>query len=253
MAITQLLWDEPGDTWDSGLTWDAGDSPNPGNVAPYLDLVTSEHNLKPDFMAMLEQVFQPLADNKAVCDAMTVLFDIDTAKGLQLDAIGLWVGRSRRLKVPITGVYFTFNTGPGFNQGIFRGPYSPADSLIDLPDASYRTLLKATIAANHWDGTVVGATEAYAIVFGPAGYQMLIVDHQNMTMEVILGGPVPDAVTLALLLGGYLNLKPSGVRVTNYIVSANSTKKIFAFNAPPLSPVVGGFNVAAFGKHHEGP
>lgn len=248
-----LYWDGIGQDWDSGLTWDAGQAGgNPGDVQKYLDLITSEHNKQPNYMAMLAAVFQPLADSEAVANGMAVLFDIDTALGLQLDIIGLWVGRSRFLTVPITGVFFTFNTGPGFNLGILRGRFDQTNELSRLPDEQYRTLLKATIAANHWNGTVPGATAAYAIVFGPLGYQMLIVDHQDMTMTVILGGPVPDALTLALLLGGYLSLKPMGVRITDYVVSANSSKKIFAFNAPPTSPILGGFNVGAFATHYLG-
>lgn len=247
-----LYWDSIGLTWDSGLTWDAGDSPNPGDVQPYLDLVTSEHNQKPKFMEMLAEYLQPLADGKAVMDGMVVLFDIDSALGQQLDMIGLWIGRTRELAVPITDVYFTFNTGPGFNQGILRNQFSPTNELLVLPDEQYRTLLKATIAANHWDGTIIGAYEAYAIVFGPGGYTMLIIDYQDMTMDVMLGGPVPDAVTLALLLGGYLSLKPVGVRINRYIVSANPDKKIFTFNAPPDSPIIGGFNVGAFATIYQG-
>lgn len=249
----ELLWDQPGETWDSDLTWDAGQAGgNPGDVDKYLNLVTSEHNKKPNFMAMLQTFLQPVADGEAVADALTVMFDIDTAQGVQLDMIGLWVGRSRFLSVPITGAFFTFNTGPGFGVGIFKGRFDVGNELVRLPDEQYRTLLKATIAANHWDGTIVGATEAYAIAFGPGGYTTLLIDHQNMTMTVVLGGPPPDAVTLALLLGGYLSLKPVGVRISEYIVSANATKKIFTFNAPATSPVIGGFNVAAFAKHYEG-
>lgn len=249
----ELDWDQPDNTWDSGLTWDAGQSGGtPGDVQPYLDKVTSEHNKQPNYMAMLALLLQPLADGKAVADSLVTLFSVDAALGIQLDAIGVWVGRSRYLSVPITGVFFTFNTGPGFNRGIFKGKYSNGNELVALPDEQYRTLLKATIAANHWDGTVVGATEAYAIVFGPRGYSMVIVDHQNMSMTVVLGGPIPDAVTLALLVGGYLNLKPAGVRVDSYVVSANPNKKIFCFNAPPSSPVLGGFNVGAFATHYPG-
>lgn len=247
-----LHWDQPDLTWDSGLTWDAGDSPNPGDVTPYLNLVTSEHRYKPKFIAMLTEYLQPIADGVAVANSLVTMFDIDTALGLQLDIIGLWVGRSRSLSVPISDVYFAFDDGPGFDSGILRGVFDPQTQLLFLPDAQYRTLLKATIAANHWDGTIFGAYEAYAIMFGPGGYTMLIIDFQDMSMDLVLGGPVPDAVTLALFLGGYLSLKPVGVRVRNYIVSANSSAKIFMFDAGPDSPLVGGFDTSAFPSYYPG-
>lgn len=245
-------WDSPNITWDSGLTWDAGQSPNPGDVTPYLNLVTSEHRYKPNYIAMLTEFLQPIADGIAVANSLVPMFDIDTAEGQQLDAVGLWVGVSRYLSVPITDVYLTFDDGPGLDMGIFWGPFEPINELIALPDASYRILLYATVAANHWDGTIGGAYEAYAIIFGPGGYRLVIVDNQDMSMDLILSGPIPDAVTLALFRGGYLSLKPVGVRVRNYIVSANPAAKIFMFDAAPDSPAVGGFDTAAFPTFYEG-
>jgi hypothetical protein len=177
-----LHWDQPDNTWDSGITWDAGDSPNPGDVTPYLNLITSEHRQRPDYIAMLSGVFQPLVDGVTVARSLNTLFDIDNAEGVQLDAIGVWVGRSRNLSVPLENVYFQFDTGPGFDMGILRGPFDPLTTLFVLPDDQYRILLYATIAANHWDGTIPGAYNAYAIAFGPRGFTMLIIDNQDMTM-----------------------------------------------------------------------
>ena len=247
-----LNWDQPGQYWDSDLTWDAGQSPNPGNVQPYLDLVTSEHNKQPDYLKFLCALLQPMADGQAVANGLVSLFDIDTAEGLQLDIIGLWVGRSRYLSVPLTGVYFTFDDGPGFDRGSLRGRFDPLNYLVVLPDHYYRLLLYATVAANHWDGSVPGAYAAYAIMFAPSGYQLAIIDNQDMTMDLVLYGPTPDAITLALFLGGYLDLKPVGVRVRNYIVSVNPDAKIFAFDVSPSSPIFGGFDVGAFPKFYEG-
>lgn len=246
-----LDWDTPGLTWDSGITWDAGQSPNPGNAHPYLDLVTSEHNQKPNYMAMLEAFLQPLADGQAVSDSLVTLFDIDTAVGIQLDIIGLWVGRSRYLTVPITGIYFTFDDGPGFDSGILRGRFDPLNYLVALPDQYYRLLLYATVAANHWDGSIPGAYEAYALVFGPIGYFIAIVDRQDMSMDIVLIGPEPDAVTKALFLGGYLSLKPVGVRVNNYIIS-DGPGPVFMFDVRPDTPHLGGFDVGAFPNFYEG-
>lgn len=246
-------WDNPFSHWDDGETYDAGQSGgNPGNVQPYLDLITSEHNKLPKFMAMVEGLLRPFADALAVAQSLRTIYDVDSCGGMQLDAVGVWVGRSRQLTIPITDVYFAFNTGPGFNKGIFKLPNSPLGNVILLPDDQYRTLLKATIAANHWDGTVTGAYEAYRIIFGPLGYAMIILDRQDMSMDEVLAGPVPDALTLQLFLQGYLSLKPAGVRVRNRIVSANSSAKIFAFNAPADSPSLGGFNTSAFPTFYPG-
>ncbi len=247
-------WDQPGAQWDSGLQWDINSMPGIGDPTPWLNLIVAPHRNKPKFMAMMRVILQPLADVLANLSKMiNVDFDIDQAIGAQLDIIGLWVGRSRKLSVPITGVFFTFDTGPGFDIGIFRGPLDPKTYLASLPDPQYRILLYATIAANNWDGTIEGAYNAYAIIFAPLGFTMLIVDYQDMSMDMILGGPVPDVLTKAIFEGGYLNLKPATVRIRNYITSANANKKIFTFDAPPDSPIIGGFDVAAFANFTPGP
>jgi hypothetical protein len=223
-----------------------------GDVTPYLNLITSEHRDKPKYIAIMTAFLQPMADGLSVADMLVTLFDVDAADGVQLDAIGLWVGRSRNLTVPITGVYFTFDTGPGFDQGIFKGPFDPSSGLVALPDAQYRTLLKATIAANHWDGTIESAYAAYDIVFGPLGFQIFIVDNQDMSMDLILAGGVPDALTLALFTGGYLSLKPSGVRIAEY-VTPGVPGPIFMFDAPVDLPFRAGFDQGAFANITEGP
>lgn len=218
----------------------------PADPSLYLNRITSEHNQQPDFIAFLTALLQPLVDQLEInsTDLMTA-FDLDTAVGVQLDAVGVWIGRSRQLSVPITGVYFTFDIGPGFDKGIFRGPFDPPDSIVSLPDDQYRILLYATVAANHWDGTIPGAYAAYAIIFGPGGYVLMIRDWQDMSMDLILAGPVPDALTLALFEGGYLSLKPVGVRIRDYI-SPGVPGKMFMFDAPPSSPYFAGFDKGAF-------
>lgn len=213
-----LDWDT-GLLWDSGITWDADSGPNPGDVTPYLDLVTSQHRDKPKFIAMLTALLQPVADGLFIARSLNSIFDLDTALGIQLDAIGLWVGRSRYLTEAISNVFFTFDTGPGFDLGLLMGEFEPTTQLVRLPDEQYRTLLRATIAANHWDGTTTGAYAAYEIIFAPLGYTIVITDYQDMSMDLHIFGPTPDALTQALFVGGYLSLIPAGVRVRNYLIN----------------------------------
>lgn len=244
--MPEAQWDSPFGAWDDSQTWDAGTAPNLGDVTPYLNRITSKHNQQPDYIAFLTGILQPLADALALAKGdLLTCFDLDTAVGVQLDQVGLWIGRTRQLAVPISNVYFTLDTGPGCDKGILRGPFDPKTQLLQLPDAQYRTLLYATVAANHWDGTIIGAHNAYAIIFGPGGFSLLIRDLGNMSMDLILGGPIPDAVTLALFTGGYLSLKPAGVRINRYIVSDNSNAPIFMLDAKP-SQFVAGLDVGAF-------
>ena len=191
-----------------------------GSIEPYLSLITSEHADKPNFNAVMSLLLQPLADIKAQILALPGLFDLDVAVGQQLDFVGQWVGVSRYLQVPITDVYFSFDTvGLGFDEGTWWAPPAPLTQLDILPDDAYRTLLRARIASNNWDGTVPGAYSVWNILFAGTGYTIQITDNQDMTIDYNLVGPTPDALTLALYEGGYLSLKPAGVEITSYKVN----------------------------------
>jgi hypothetical protein len=181
----------------------------------YTGLVTSEHNQRPNFMAMIAVQVQAYVDNINLLRNFQALFDIDLAAGQQLDMIGVWVGASRNISIPLTGVYFSFNTvGLGFNQGTWLGIGDSTSGLTTLSDDQYRLLLKAKIASNHWDGTVPGAYAIWAIVFQFEPFTILIQDNQDMTMQFTLVGTNIPAVTKALLTNGLIALIPAGVSAT---------------------------------------
>lgn len=214
-------------------------------LTDYTSLITSEHADKPKFMAMVSLLAQWGVDRRNMLASIPGLFDIDSAVGQQLDFIGEWVGVKRTLSVPLSGVYFSFDTsGVGFDQGTWLGPYDPTTGLVSLPDDQYRILLYATIAANNWDGTVPGAYTAWNTIFQPLGYSVLISDNQDMTMSIVLVGPTPDAVTLALFTGGYLNLRPAGVGITNYYLPSVPDSPVFGFDVENTS--IAGFDVGGW-------
>lgn len=243
MAIELQNWDQGGN-WDQGFQWDVNLPPSFGDVTPYLNLITSEHAKAPKYIEMLKSLLQPLADNIANIATMPGLFDLDTSVGDQEDKTGEWIGRTRFLSIPLAGVYFSFDEdGVGFDEGTWQGRFDPNSGLLELPDENYRILLKATVAANQWDGTVPGAYAAYAILFGPEGISILIFDNQDMTIDLGFVGPTPDAVTLGLLTGGYLNLRPAGVKVNGYWVPT-APGPLFGFDAENDS--ISGFDVGSW-------
>lgn len=214
-------------------------------LTDYTSLITSEHQSAPKYMAMVSLLAQWGVDRRNVLASIPGLFDVDNAVGQQLDWTGQWIGQSRNLKVPLTGVYFSFDTaGVGFDQGTWFGPFNPTTGIVSLPDDSYRTLLYATIAANNWDGTVPGAYSAWNTIFQPLGYQILIQDNQDMSMDIALIGPTPDAVTLALFTGGYLNLRPAGVLLNTYYTQSVPNAPVFGFDIENSS--ISGFDVGAW-------
>ncbi len=218
-----------------------------GDITSYLALVTSEHDDKPNFLATLSALVQPAADNVSLLASLVQAFDLDVAVGVQLDAAGEWVGRSRYLTIPLTGVYFSLDiAGVGFDQGAWLGPYDPVSGLTALHDDAYRTLLRAKILANKWDGTIPDAYAAWAVVFGSTGYQVIIEDFCDMTMLIGLVGNILDAVTMALLTGGYLSLRPAGVRITAYAFPTVANTPLFGFDVENIN--IAGFEVGGFAQ-----
>lgn len=194
----------------------------------YLNLITSEHREKPNFVSTVSASVDPLVSLQNVLAKMPLNFDIDTAIGKQLDILGIWIGRSRYIKTPLVGVYFTFDDtiGDGWDSGVWQGPFDPTSGLVSLPDENYRTLLKAKIAANHWNGSIPDAYKIWTTVFSDS--IILIQDNQNMSMTVGIISSNFNAIDVALLTGGYIPLKPEGVRIAGYLVSPGP---MFAFDA----------------------
>jgi len=216
------------------------------DIKNYLNLITSEHADKPKFNAMMQLLVQPLVDLQNLMATFPLLYDIDVAVGQQLDQVGKWIGVSRVLKIPLSGVYFSFDiVGVGFDQGTWYGPFDPLTSLVSLGDEPYRNLLRAKILANQWDGTISGAYAAYNQLFSESGTTILIFDGCDMSIALAILGTVPDPVTLSLFTTQVLPLKPAGVQITGYYVPSIPGDPYFGFDVQ--NSAVSGFDHGAWG------
>jgi len=183
-------------------------------IEDYTSLITSQHSDKPKFLTLVESVISPILDTQNL--PWSDEYDVDTATGVSLDYIGEWVGISRDLDIPISGVYFEWGgtDATGWGSGVWKGVFDPDTGIISLPDDSYRTVIKMKIASNSWDGTV---ESAYAIWRGVLQNSIIIIeDHQDMSMSISISGTALSAIDEALLRNGYLTLKPIGVRIRSY-------------------------------------
>lgn len=204
----------------------------------YLSLITSEHRGKEKFEATVVAGVSPFSKLQAVMQGLPADFDIDQAVGVQLDAVGAWIGRSRRIDTPLVGVYFAWDdlASDGWESGIWKGPFDPDSGLVDLPDDAYRVLLKAKIVANSWDGTIPGAYAIWAAVF--TNPQLVIQDNQDMSMVVGIAGQPLSIVDQALLTNGYISLKPAGVRMQYYAI-APAAGSLFAWDVEATDALAG--------------
>ncbi|MBC2659821.1 DUF2612 domain-containing protein [Pseudomonas sp. MSSRFD41] len=214
-------------------------------ITDYTGKITSEHLDRPKYMAMVQAVSQCFLDSGNASEILPTVFDLDIAIGVQLDTVGEWVGVSRNIKTPLSGIYFALDTpGLGFDEGAWRGPFDPDSGITVLDDETYRTLIRAKIGANHWDGTLEQSRAILDLVFDNDTF-VFIQDNQDMTMTVGVVGKQPTALQLALLTGGHIPIKPQSVGISYYIIPTGEGP-LFGFDVD--NQYVAGFNKGSWGK-----
>ena len=159
------------------------------NTNQYTDLIAGAHRNKEKFTEWVYTLTEPLNQAREKLIEMQTQFDVETAVGDQLDAVGARVGISRIMPVKLTGVYFALDDdgGVGLDLGIWKGAFDPDDGLISLDDPTYRAVIKSKILMNHWDGMNETLPDFINGVFGYFGVSGKVVDLQDLeTMQVAL-------------------------------------------------------------------
>lgn len=185
-------------------------------MSKYTELITNYHAGKPKFSAHVDLSTRPLTDVSTALQGLITAFDIDRAVGAQLDVLGEWIGRTRIVSQPISGVYFSFDTdGLGWDQGVWQGAYDPDAGFTSLSDDTYRIVLKAKIAINNWNGQNDTLPPILETALAGSGLKMQIVDNQDMTISVWVFPEVDISLVslelLAAIKQGYLTVKAAGV------------------------------------------
>lgn len=170
------------------------------DINRYLNLITSQHRQQPKFIAWLGAPLTIADDYATLINEFLEDFDLETAIGAQLDMLGEVVGVSRTVSFEPSG-------------GV-----SPK-----LDDDVYRSVIKAKIAKNQWDGTITGLVEIYKSIFPET--VMLIQDYQTMNVTITLLG-AGSTLQQELTANGYFVPKAEGVNYT-YVFA---TDVIFAFD-----------------------
>lgn len=224
-------------------------------MSKYTELITNYHATKPKFFDHIDLSTRPLIDISTATRGLVSAFDIDTAVGVQLDILGLWIGRSRIVSQPISGVYFSLDIdGLGFDQGVWQGPYDPNSGYTTLSDETYRIILKAKIAINNWDGRNDSLPPILDAALEGSGLKMQIVDNQDMTISIWVF-PETDISNVSLELiaairQGYLTVKAAGVWGGSIEIPAVETpsegNRFFGFDMD--NEYIAGFDDGSWGE-----
>ena len=170
-------------------------------ISSYLGLITSQYQNSPKFLEWLTSALQVFNDISTCADMMPTYFDLDSAVGVQLDAIGSLLGQLRVL------------------------PFQPSDgSAALLDDVNYRKILKLKTLTNYWDGTQDGIYEAWATVFPDVS--LVITDHQDMSAIVTFTGSLSQIV-IDMIQNDLVIPRPEGV---NYGFGEIENIAIFSYD-----------------------
>lgn len=215
-------------------------------LSTYLDKLPAFNRDKPNFVAVLTTLLQPLVDERDSIEALIAKYDVEAAEGAQLDVIGQWVGFGRRVRIPLEGVYFSLDIeGLGLDQGVWLGPEDPETVLAELPDDVYRAVLLAKIAANYWDGTREELQAICTQFFQTASptARVFVIDNFDMTMTVGIAGAIPGTVFMRIFLDLHVPMPPAAVG-SNLIVTTEDGTPIFGFDIE--NDYVSGFDSGAW-------
>lgn len=213
-------------------------------MSKYTEKITNYHATKPLFEQHIDLITRPFTDIVKAQENFIREFDLDKAVGVQLDVVGEWVGRGRNVSVPITNVYFSWDTeGLGWDQGSWKGPFDPDAGFTQLSDDVYRMVLKAQIAINTWDGTIGHLEDILEIIFAGSSIDMQIIDNQDMSITInaiaINGIANTSAELISVIKSGELNIKAGGVRVKSLNV-IDPAHPLFGFDTQ--STVITGYD-----------
>ncbi len=176
--------------------WLPAQAPTGGSF-DYTTLITSEHNQQPNFVALVGALANSIGAIRDVAASLPAAFDLDLAFGIQLDILGLWIGQPRLVPNVITPGFFGFQDtygAAGFGEltnpsigGQFWDLGTPFSGSVQLNDAQYRTVLRAKIISNQFNGTAAELVLAIDDVFQATAS---IQDAGNLAINLTVSTPV---------------------------------------------------------------
>lgn len=170
----------------------------------YLNLITSEHRVRPKYIAYVSALLKIAGDVEDLLASMSQYFILDSAQGAQLDILANRVG-------------------------VIRGEYT---------DEQLRTLIKAAILRNTWDGSSSQAYTTWQMMF--PGITMQIVSNTGMEKTVLIIG-TPTVEQKELMMSGLIIPVAAGVKLNLQFL--DPTQPLFAFDPDGSVTYLAGWDV----------
>ena len=171
----------------------------------YSQHVINEYINSPKYIALVKLLTNAIQANKDIIEKIPARFNIDVARGDQLDILGMWIGLSRNIFPAINDNFFTFGRlGYGYGQKKWKNLYDETGISV-LSDKVYRLLLKSKISINHFKGSIPEAIEVLNNILGTDLQEDILQDtltdedilEDNLMTEIIL---VDDLVSEDLVI-----------------------------------------------------
>lgn len=192
-------------------------------IQAYLDLLIYQYYNKPNAQAEITAILDGFNDIFDLYNSFEKEFDLDTARGKQLDLIGRIVGLSRTVPFLIPKKYF------GFDDDIYTYPFNELfDDIVTYPfkevdefeytdgqlnDFDYRFFIKGKIAKNFANSDIISINKIVAYLFNDLAE---VVDRYDMSLDLYIDATI-DIITVRTIQKLNLLPKPQGVRYNNII------------------------------------
>lgn len=227
---------------------------NEFKVDPFLDTararITDQFRGQPIMDKYLQLMLEGKLDLQETMRQVMTLRSIDTAVGVQLDVIGVIVGRPRGLVSADIFTYFGFEgSSNGGSFGSVTDPsvgapwYSigaPTQDARPPSDEEYRLILKAKIIKNRTLSRPEDVIEAYKFLFGASQVTLTELGYASVRIGI---GKILSSIERGLLfdLAGAGTLLPKTVGV-EYSYSEFQSNRVFATEGFPGGVGTGDLN-----------
>ena len=193
-----------------------------------LSRVATQYKESQKFLDFLRAILETPNELEGVIQDVSLITDIDTAEGVNLDVIGDIVGVSRFIDAAIPVGFFGFEDTAGalnFGEegliaigGRFREEDESHLAGSVLQDPEFRLLIKAKIIKNHSKGTNEDILNGLSFLFGLNGVNVPVVVDDNGGMAIQIGiGRQLTFLEKTLVSSLDILARPAGVRINQRI------------------------------------